>query len=76
MRFLNLLITLVLASSMVSHAGNIYVSASKGDDTASGTVAEPLKSVGEALKRAREWRRLNAKEAAGDIRIILDGGIY
>ena len=76
MRFLTLLIALVLASAIGSHAGNIYVSALKGDDNAPGTVARPLKSVGEALKRAREWRRLNAKEAAGDIRIILEGGVY
>ena len=76
MRFLTLLIALVLASAIGSHAGNIYVSALKGDDNAPGTVARPLKSVGEALKRAREWRRLKAKEAAGDIRIILEGGVY
>lgn len=76
MRFLTLLVAIVLASGIKSYTGNIYVSASKGDDKAAGSVENPLKSVGEALKRAREWRRLNAPEAADDIRIILEGGVY
>ena len=52
------------------------MSASLGSDRADGSREHPLQTVGEALKRAREWRRLKAPEAADDIRIILDGGVY
>ena len=52
------------------------MSASLGSDRADGRREHPLQTVGEALKRAREWRRLKAPEAADDIRIILDGGVY
>ena len=61
MRFLTLLIALVLASAIGSHGRKYLCFGIEGDDNAPGTVARPLKSVGEALKRAREWRRLNAK---------------
>lgn len=67
---------IALITSMSLHSGNIYVSSSIGDDSASGSVDMPLRTVGEAVKRAREWRRLNAPEANEDIRIVLDNGIY
>lgn len=76
MRFVALLVTLVLSTGTISYSGNIYVSASGGSDRADGSREHPLQTVGEALKRAREWRRLKALEAADDIRIILDGGVY
>lgn len=57
-------------------AGDIYVSATKGDDRADGTREHPLLTPHEALKRAREWRRLNAPGVQGGINIILDGGTY
>ncbi len=76
MRFVALLVTLVLSTGIISYSGNIYVSASGGSDRADGSREHPLQTVGEALKRAREWRRLKAPEAADDIRIILDGGVY
>ncbi|WP_297071638.1 right-handed parallel beta-helix repeat-containing protein [uncultured Duncaniella sp.] len=76
MRFVALLVTLVLSTGIISYSGNIYVSASGGSDRANGSREHPLQTVGEALKRAREWRRLKAPEAADDIRIILDGGVY
>ncbi len=76
MRFIALLVALVLSTGIISYSGNIYVSASLGSDRADGRREHPLQTVGEALKRAREWRRLKAPEAADDIRIILDGGVY
>lgn len=71
-----LYVLIALFSSLTVYPGNIYVSAKNGSDTASGTAEAPLLTVGEALKRAREWRRLDAPEAYDDIRIILDGGTY
>lgn len=75
MRLILTLIAFCILSARPAVAGDIYVSP-KGDDKASGSVDSPLQSVGEALKRAREWRRLGAPEAAGDIRIILADGVY
>lgn len=57
-------------------SATIYVSASRGDDRHLGTYESPLATVGEALKRAREWRRLDAPEADSDIMIQLEEGIY
>lgn len=65
-----------MASAIPSYAGTIHVSAKLGDDTASGTLESPVRSVAEALKRAREWRRLKAPEAEGGIRIVLAPGVY
>lgn len=65
----------VLAAVSAADAGNIYVSPG-GNDSASGAVGEPLLTVGEALKRAREWRRLGEPGAEGDINIILADGTY
>lgn len=76
MRLLNILIALVLASSVSVRPDNIYVSSVSGNDNAAGTASDPLRTVGEGLKRAREMRRLNAHESQSDIRIILDGGTY
>lgn len=76
MRVAAVLAAMILASGITSNSGNIYVSSTGGDDSAAGSREHPLQTVGEALKRAREWRRLNAPEASDDIRIILDGGIY
>lgn len=76
MRFLTVLVAIVLASGINSYTGNIYVSASKGNDKCAGTREAPVLTVAEALKRAREWRRLKAPEANEDIRIIMEGGVY
>jgi hypothetical protein len=56
-------------------AGEIYVSTC-GHDNAPGTKERPLRTPEQALKQAREWRRLNAAEADGGISIILEPGIY
>lgn len=56
-------------------AGEIFV-APGGCDTNPGTKEQPLHSLQNALKMAREWRRLNKKEAQGAIRIHVSGGEY
>lgn len=57
-------------------AGDIYVSAAKGCDKAQGTAEAPLKTIEQALKQAREWRRLNDKRVQGGINIIIGDGLY
>lgn len=74
MKLINTLLAAITAVTTVS-AGNIYVSPA-GSDTAPGTDAEPLRTVDEALKRAREWRRLGDAAAADNINIILADGTY
>ena len=69
-------ITVFLICCLTAHAGDIFVSADKGDDHAAGTAEAPLKTLEQALKQAREWRRLGSKGADGGINIILDGGVY
>lgn len=76
MKLYHLVTALLLSASINAQSGTIYVSATRGNDSASGTCESPLASVGEALKRAREWRRLGAPEARSDIRIELEGGTY
>lgn len=56
-------------------AGNIYVS-TRGNDQAAGTKEAPLQTLEQAIKQAREWRRLQRPEAAGGINILLEEGIY
>lgn len=56
-------------------AGNIYVS-TRGNDQAAGTKEAPLQTLEQAVKQAREWRRLQRPEAAGGIKILLEEGIY
>lgn len=48
----------------------------KGSDTNSGNIDSPFASVGAALRKAREWRRLQTEQVAGGIDIILQDGIY
>lgn len=69
------LIGMLLFSASAMHAGDIYVSTC-GNDSLSGQAEAPLRTVAEAMKRAREWRRLKSPEAEGDIRIILADGVY
>ncbi len=58
------------------HAGEIVVSSTRGDDRHAGTAEAPFRSISQALKQAREWRRLGAAEAAGGIVIRIEGGRY
>lgn len=64
------------ACSASAMAGDIHVSATRGCDKAEGTATAPLKTIGQALKQAREWRRLGDKRAEGGIYIKVEGGTY
>lgn len=69
------LVAFAIAGSVPVEAGDIYVSPT-GSDTAGGTIACPLQTPQEAMKRAREWRRLHKKEAEDTIRIHFAAGEY
>lgn len=65
-----------LCCHLTAPAGNIFVSATNGNDKASGSKEAPLKTLGQALRQAREWRRLGSSNADGGINIIMSGGVY
>lgn len=65
-----------LCCHLTAPAGDIFVSATNGNDKASGSKEAPLKTLCQALKQAREWRRLGSSNAEGGINIIMSGGIY
>ena len=56
-------------------AGSIYVSPT-GSDSNAGTESQPLATVAQAFKQAREWRRLGAPESKEAITIYLAPGTY
>ena len=68
-----LLVALVCHLQMM--AGDIFV-ATNGDDRNAGTREHPLATVEQALRQAREWRRLKRPEVKGGIRINLESGTY
>lgn len=65
-----------LCCHLTAPAGDIFVSATNGNDKASGSKEAPLKTLGQALRQAREWRRLGSRNAEGGINIIMSGGVY
>jgi hypothetical protein len=65
---------LMLIASHV-HAVDIYVAPS-GSDSHPGTKEKPLATLANALRKAREMRRLNDASIAGGIHIILAAGTY
>lgn len=69
------LLLFLMLSSLSAIAGEIWVSP-RGNDSNNGTKEAPLRTVSEALKQAREWRRLSAPEVLGGIRIVLEEGVY
>ena len=83
----NLILLLLLFCSQEIWAGDIYVSP-QGNDHHKGTIEAPLRSPIQALRMAREWRRIaklnsnneivqQAKEnIRGGIHIIMCGGSY
>ena len=71
----SILSVIIAAIAVPAISGNIYVSPS-GNDNAAGSTEAPLKSPSEALKRAREWRRLKSPEANDTVRIIFAEGNY
>ena len=64
------MLALCLSCSSVAQAGDIWVSPA-GNDNHSGTREDPLRTVAQAVKQAREWRRLRMPEAEGGICIHL-----
>ena len=56
-------------------AMNIYVSPNGADQNV-GSKEKPLASLNMAMRKAREWRRLNPSTLVGGIHIILQGGKY
>ena len=66
------LLVVFLLFALAGNAVDIYLSP-KGSDANDGSKAQPLATVAAALRKARELRRL---DAAGDIHIILQGGVY
>ena len=68
-----LLVALVCHLQMM--AGDIFV-ATNGDDRNAGTREHPFATVEQALRQAREWRRLKRPEVKGGIRINLESGTY
>lgn len=65
-----------LCCNLTAPAGDIFVSATNGNDKASGSKEAPLKTLGQALRQAREWRRLGSRNAEDGINIIMSGGVY
>ncbi|MES2777822.1 MAG: L-rhamnose mutarotase [Bacteroidota bacterium] len=61
--------------SLAASAVDIYISTT-GSDTNAGTAAEPMATVGAALRKAREMRRINNPAITSDIHIIIKGGEY
>ncbi|MDQ7948431.1 MAG: right-handed parallel beta-helix repeat-containing protein [Pedobacter sp.] len=72
--YLSLLI-IVNITVFTAEAADIYVS-TKGKDGSSGTREKPLASLHAALRKAREWRRLNDPAIHGGIRIFIFPGHY
>lgn len=72
---LSIIIGLLFFVISFSGAGEIWVSPN-GNDANKGTKHAPLRTVSQALKQAREWRRLSDSRVAGGIRILLEDGVY
>jgi hypothetical protein len=69
-----LLMGLLLSNSAL-FAADIYVSL-KGSDSNAGTKAQPVASLANALRKARELRRLNDPSIGNGINIIIEQGFY
>ena len=76
MKKLFITVIAALCCHLTAPAGDIFVSPTAGNDKAAGTREAPLRTLEQALKQAREWRRLASKNTEGGINIIMDGGVY
>ncbi len=54
---------------------NIYVSLT-GVDSGKGTIENPFSNLNDAIRKARELRRLKVDSISGGITIIVGGGVY
>lgn len=68
-------LSLCLSCHAFVFAGDIWVSP-QGNDENAGTYEAPLRTVAQAIKQAREWRRLDKAEVNNGIYIHLLNGIY
>lgn len=75
MRLVLAVILLVAANITVLQAGDIYVQAGAGPK-ADGTAAAPFATLEEALREAREWRRLGDPRTEGGITIWVADAVY
>lgn len=75
MKRLTCLLTILLTIVMNMSAGDIYVSPD-GNDRGDGTQTNPLRTIHQALRQAREWRRLSDSRLTNGINIILRAGNY
>jgi GH141 insertion domain len=66
---------LIVALTGSVFAAEIWVSP-KGSDKNTGTQQQPLATVAMALRKARELRRLNDGSIKGEIRIVVEKGLY
>lgn len=67
---------ILIGGCLSAAAGDIFVSATRGNDRAQGTADAPLQTIEQALKQAREWRRLADRRTEGGIFIKVEGGTY
>lgn len=65
----------MLLTVSFAFAGEIWVSPA-GNDRNAGSREMPLRTVAQALRQAREWRRLSDPAATGGIYIRLERGVY
>ena len=72
---LSISIIALLCTVNFAFAGEIWVSVT-GNDKHAGTREMPLRTVAQALKQAREWRRLSDPAVERGINIRLERGIY
>lgn len=71
------IIALCIALLIIQYgnAGEIWVS-THGNDNNVGTQTAPLQTIAQAIKQAREWRRLANPATQGGIHIIIKEGVY
>ena len=70
-----LLIFFLALSCQAGYCGDIWVSPA-GNDHSCGDRSAPLQTLHQALRLAREWRRLADPRISGGIHIYLTGGTY
>ncbi|MCX2452525.1 L-rhamnose mutarotase [Pedobacter sp. PLR] len=69
------LLAVLFCNNNKAIAADIYVSL-KGSDSNTGTKTAPVATLANALRKARELRRLNDPSIKGGINIILEKGFY
>ena len=70
-----ILVVVFLILGLNANAAEIYVSAN-GKNSNSGEKNHPLATLGAALRKARELRRLDKVKPGETVEIVLEGGLY